>query len=130
MANVGHPVRRRRTGWLFLPPPSRRGLPSRNFGGSTQCNVQKYGTNLVNLPKIAYTCYHTDSCAFSIAFEDQVRQLTSININEIETHYYAAIEAAHGSGEHWTLMTVLDKYGFRTNSPTRAIELADQIIVL
>ena len=65
-----------------------------------------------------------------MSFEDQVRQLTLININEIETHYYAAIETAHGSGEHWILMAVLDKYGFRTNSPTRAIELADEIIVL
>ena len=63
-----------------------------------------------------------------MSFEDQVRQLTSININEIETHYYAAIETTHGSGEHWILMTVLDKYDFRTNSPTRAIELADEII--
>ena len=30
-----------------------------------------------------------------MSFEDQVQQLTSININEIETHYYAAIETAH-----------------------------------
>jgi hypothetical protein len=65
-----------------------------------------------------------------MTFEDQIQQLTSANINEIEAHYYAAIETEHGSGEHWILMTVLDKYGFRTNSPTRAMEIADQIIVL
>jgi len=67
---------------------------------------------------------------FSMSFEDQVQQLTSANVNEIETHYYAAIETEHGSGEHWILMAVLDKYGFRTNSPTKAMEVADQIIIL
>lgn len=65
-----------------------------------------------------------------MSFEDQVQQLTANSINEIETHYYAAIETEHGSGEHWILMAVLDKHGFRTNSPTRAIEIADRIIVL
>ncbi len=65
-----------------------------------------------------------------MSFEEQVSQLTINNINEIETHYYAAIETEHGSGEHWILMTVLDKYGFRTNSPTRAVKVADEIIVL
>ena len=65
-----------------------------------------------------------------MSFEDQVQQLTSANINEIEIHYYAAIETEHGSGEHWILMTVLDKYGFRTNSPTKAMKVADQIIIL
>jgi hypothetical protein len=56
-----------------------------------------------------------------MSFEEQVKKLTSDNINEIETHYYAALETEHGSGEHWILMTVLDKYGFRTNSPTQAM---------
>ena len=65
-----------------------------------------------------------------MSFEDQVQELTTVNINEIETHYYAAIETEHGSGEHWILMAVLDKYGFRTGSPTKAIEVADKIIVL
>ena len=49
--------------------------------------------------------------------------------HEIETHYYAAIETEHGSGEHWILMTVLGKYGFRTHSPTKAMEVANQVIV-
>jgi len=65
-----------------------------------------------------------------MSFEDQVQRLTSANINEIETHYYAAIETDHGSGDHWILMTVLYKYGFRTNSPTKAVDVADRIIVL
>ncbi len=73
--------------------------------------------------------YDTDTFGFPMSFEDQVKQLTSSHINEIETHYYAAIETEHGSGEHWILMTVLDKYGFRTHSPTKAMEVADQIIV-
>ena len=38
-----------------------------------------------------------------MSFEEQVGQLTTHNINEIETHYYAAIETEHGSGEHWIL---------------------------
>jgi hypothetical protein len=47
-------------------------------------------------------------------FEDRVRRLTTLNINEIEVHYYDALETEHGSGDHWILMTVLDKYSFRT----------------
>lgn len=65
-----------------------------------------------------------------MSFEDQVKNLTSANINEIETHYYAALETEHGSGDHWILMTVLDKYGFRTHSPSAATQVANQIIVL
>lgn len=65
-----------------------------------------------------------------MSFQEQVGQLTIDNINEIETHYYAALETEHGSGEHWILMTVLDKHGFRTNSPTQAMKVADDIIVL
>jgi hypothetical protein len=64
-----------------------------------------------------------------MSFEEQVKNLTVDNINEIEIHYYAALETEHGSGEHWILMTVLDKYGFRTNSPMQAVKVADEIIV-
>jgi hypothetical protein len=64
-----------------------------------------------------------------MSFEEQVKKLTADNINEIETHYYAALETEHGSGEHWILMTALDKYGFRTNSPMQAMKVADEIIV-
>lgn len=65
-----------------------------------------------------------------MSFEAQVEKLAAENINEIETHYYAALETDHGSGEHWILMTVLDKYGFRTNSPMQAMKVADEVIVL
>lgn len=65
-----------------------------------------------------------------MSFEEQVKKLAAENINEIETHYYAALETDHGSGEHWILMTVLDKYGFRTNSPMQAMKVADEVIVL
>lgn len=64
-----------------------------------------------------------------MSFEEQVKKLTVDNINEIETHYYAALETEHGSGHHWILMTVLDKYGFRTNSPLQAMKVADEIII-
>jgi len=57
-----------------------------------------------------------------MSFEDQVGQLTTNNINGIETE--------HASAEHWILMTMWDKYGFRTNSPTQAMKVADEIIVL
>ena len=65
-----------------------------------------------------------------MTFEEQVKQLTADNVNEIEAHYYAALETEHGSDEHWILMTVLDKFGFRTHSPTRAMKLADEIIMM
>jgi len=65
-----------------------------------------------------------------MTFETQVKQLTLQQVQEIEVHYYAALETEHGSGEHWILMTVLDKYGFRTHSPTQAVTLADEIIIL
>jgi hypothetical protein len=64
-----------------------------------------------------------------MSFDEQVKKLTTDNVNEIEIHYYAALETEHGSGEHWILMTVLDKYGFRTNSPTQAMKVADEIII-
>lgn len=64
-----------------------------------------------------------------MSFEEEIKKLTLDNINEIEVHYYAALETDHGSGEHWILMTVLDKYGFRTNSPTQAMKVADEIII-
>ena len=64
-----------------------------------------------------------------MSFAEQVKKLTVDNINEIEIHYYAALETEHGSGEHWILMTTLDKYGFRTNSPMQVMKVADEIIV-
>ena len=64
-----------------------------------------------------------------MSFNEQIQQLTIDNIRAIETHYYAAIETEHGSGEHWILMMVLDKYGFKTHRPTKAMKVADDIIL-
>ncbi|MCA9935897.1 MAG: hypothetical protein H6662_05120 [Ardenticatenaceae bacterium] len=61
-------------------------------------------------------------------FEERVKRLTLTEMHNIETHYYAALETSHGSGDHWILMPVLDKYGFRTNSPDGAMNLAEEII--
>ena len=63
-------------------------------------------------------------------FETRVSLLTERQLNNISLHLDAALENDHGSGDHWILMSVLDKYGFRTNSPTRAMELAEEIITL
>jgi hypothetical protein len=34
----------------------------------------------------------------------------------------------HGSGDHWILMATLDRLGFRTNSPTAAVDKAEEVI--
>ena len=65
-----------------------------------------------------------------MSLEDRVKLLSKVAINEISFHYDNAIESSHGSGDHWILMSVLDKYGFRTDSPTRAVQLAEEIITL
>lgn len=65
-----------------------------------------------------------------MSLENQVKLLNRAAINEISLHYDNAVETEHGSGEHWILMGVLDKYGFRTHSPTKAVELAEEIITL
>ncbi len=61
-------------------------------------------------------------------FEERVKRLTPLEMRNIETHYYAALETSHGSGNHWILMSVLDKYGFRSNSPDGAMSLAEEVI--
>jgi hypothetical protein len=65
-----------------------------------------------------------------MSLEDRVKLLNKVVINEISFHYDNAVESNHGSGDHWILMSVLDKYGFRTDSPTRAVHLAEEIITL
>jgi len=52
------------------------------------------------------------------------------DIDDIEIHLYAALDNDTGSGDHWILMATLDRYGFRTNSPTVATHLAEEIIKL
>lgn len=63
-----------------------------------------------------------------MSFEEAVRKLTVIAVNEISLHYDNAVETEHSSGDHWILMGVLDKYGFRTNDPEKAVRLAEEII--
>ena len=65
-----------------------------------------------------------------MSLEDRVKLFNETAINEISLQYDNAVETEHGSGDHWILMGVLDKYGFRTHSPTKAIELAEEIITL
>jgi hypothetical protein len=65
-----------------------------------------------------------------MSFQEQVQQLSRSDINEISLHYDSAVDTEHGSGDHWILMAVLDKHGFRTNSPMKAIEVAEEIMTL
>ncbi len=65
-----------------------------------------------------------------MSLEDRVKLLSESAINDISFHYDNAVETTHGSGDHWILMSVLDKYGFRTHSPTKAIKEAEEIITL
>ncbi len=63
-----------------------------------------------------------------MSLAEQVKGLTESAINEISLHYDNAVDTEHGSGDHWILMAVLDKYGFRTNNPMKAVELAEEIM--
>jgi len=65
-----------------------------------------------------------------MSFEEQVKNLKRSAIDDISYHYDNAIETEHGSGDHWILMSVLDKYEFRTHSPMKAVKLAEEIIML
>jgi len=65
-----------------------------------------------------------------MSFEEQVKNLKRSDVDDISYHYDNAIETEHGSGDHWILMSVLDKYGFRTHSPMKAVKLAEEIIML
>jgi hypothetical protein len=56
-----------------------------------------------------------------MSLEEQVKRLSRSDINEISLHYDSAVDTEHGSGDHWILMAVLDKHGFRTNSQIKAI---------
>jgi hypothetical protein len=71
-----------------------------------------------------------DETGERMTFHTQVQQLSRSDINEISLHYDSAVDTEHGSGDHWILMAILDKHGFRTNSPFKAIELAEEIITL
>jgi len=63
------------------------------------------------------------------SFESQVKKLSLDRLRNIETHYYKAIDARRGSGDHFILIGELSNHGFRTNSVEEAMEIADKIIV-
>ena len=65
-----------------------------------------------------------------MSLEERVKLLNRSAIDEISLHYDNAVDTEHGSDDHWILMSVLDKYSFRTYSPTKAIEVAEEIITL
>lgn len=65
-----------------------------------------------------------------MSLADRIKRLDEAAINEISLHYDSAVSTNHGSGDHWILMAVLDQYGFRTNNPMKAIDLAEEIIIL
>lgn len=65
-----------------------------------------------------------------MTFEEQVQQLSPSDLNDISLHYDSVVDTEHGSGDYWILMAVLDKYGFRTNSPIKAVELVEEIMTL
>ena len=50
-----------------------------------------------------------------MSFEEQVKDLKRSDVDDISYHYDNAVESEHGSGDHWILMSVLDRYGFSVN---------------
>lgn len=65
-----------------------------------------------------------------MSFENSVKLLDENGIIDISLHYDRAVSTEHGSGDHWILMAVLDKCGFRTHSPTKAITMAEEIMTI
>ncbi len=65
-----------------------------------------------------------------MSFEEQVKNLKQSDVDDISYHYDNAVETEHGSGDHWILMGVLDRYGFRTYNPMKAVKVAEEIIML
>ncbi len=64
-------------------------------------------------------------------FERQVKQqLNEGDLYTIQSQYDAAMDAFHGSGEHWLLIAALNQNGFPVRSVEQALETAEQIIVL
>lgn len=65
-----------------------------------------------------------------MSLEDRVKVLSEDALVDISLHYDRAVSTDHGSGDHWILMAVLDKYGFRTHNPMKAITMAEEIITI
>jgi len=62
-------------------------------------------------------------------FSQIIANLDRDAINDIQIHLELTTDNDHGSGDHWVLMAVLDKYGIRANSPTEAMWIAEEVIV-
>ena len=60
--------------------------------------------------------------------DDRISRLTPADIDKLQAHLDRALSTDHGSGDHWILMAVLDQLGFRTNSPTAAMDKAEEVI--
>jgi hypothetical protein len=60
--------------------------------------------------------------------DDRISQLTKADIDKLQAHLDRALATDHGSGDRWVLMAVLDRLGFRTNSPTGAMDKAEEVI--
>jgi hypothetical protein len=59
-----------------------------------------------------------------------VTKLTEEDLYTIQTQYDAAMDTAHGSGEHWILIATLNQKGFPVRSVEEAFETAERIIIL
>lgn len=57
------------------------------------------------------------------------RKIENPNSCQIELCFGDGIQAVLENESDVILMTALDKYGFRTNSPMHAMKVADEIIV-
>lgn len=74
-------------------------------------NAQGWATNARSHTK--------DETGERMTFQTQVQQLSRSDINEISLHYDSAVDTEHGSGDHWILMAMLDKHGFRTHARSK-----------
>lgn len=61
--------------------------------------------------------------------DEKVLALSRHDLMSIEQAYYEALESNSNSfGAHWVLIGVLSQNGFRTNSTTEGMRLAEWII--
>ncbi len=64
-----------------------------------------------------------------MSFDDLVRRLSVDDLRTIETHYYRALDASRGSGDHFVLIGLLSQFKFRVFSWEEAVEICESIIV-
>jgi hypothetical protein len=60
---------------------------------------------------------------------ERIKLLTEEQIIDLKVHLDRALSTDSGSGDHWILISVLDRLGFRTNSSQKAMDKAEEIIV-